>query len=288
MQPSMTSAPDLSWSEWHLFTQGLSSQAFPNGPGLYRARVTEGEVIYIGQTGRNLRERLGMLARCYSVEMPYRAPHTAAPTLWALRDRDGADFEVSVMPLNVDKAERLALEALAITLHRLDHRRSPIANFGGTIDGYRLSSGNSAALVAAGKRFRGGRDPAVQASPSSPVRGPIDGEVTSPNWVGLGWSEWTPVSDLRSTLGTGVYRIRTRGAEDLLYVGQGRITQRIRSHTAKSRRANQRQGPLFSQSLEVSWVTLDCSTRELLEIENDAIASHRHTRGAAPTAQFLG
>ena len=284
----MTSAPDLSWSEWHLFKQGLSSQAFPNVPGLYRVRVTDAEVVYIGQTGRNLRQRLGMLSRCYSVEMPYRAPHTAAPTLWALRDRDGVDFEVSVLPLDDEKTERLALEALAITIHRLDHGRSPIANFGGTIDGYRLSSGNSAALVASGKRFRGGRDPAVRASPSSPVRGPIDGEATNTNWIGLDWSAWTPVSDLRSTLGTGVYRIRARGADDLLYIGQGRITQRIRSHIAKSRRADQRQGPLFSQSLEVSWIALNFSTRELLEIENDAIASHRLMRGMAPAAQFLG
>ena len=60
-----------------------------------------------------------MLAGVYGPQMPYRDPHTAGPALWALRDWEGCDFEVSVTVVEGTKVQRKALEAVAITLYRL-------------------------------------------------------------------------------------------------------------------------------------------------------------------------
>ena len=285
--------PDVSslmqWSHWHPLKGSGRNAAVPITPGIYRTRVAEtGEVIYIGQTGRSLRGRLGMLTTCYGAEMPYRDPHTAAATLWALRDRDGVDFEVSTAAVESTKVERLALETVAITTHRVEHGSSPVANFGGGIVGYRLSSANNAALVAAVKRFRGGRDPLATATESVPVPGPLDREVTAGDWLGLMWSPWSQFTAAAAVSELGLYRIRRHGEENLVYVGQGRIGDRVRADFAKRARAGHRQAPHFSGSLGVSWVVLNAAKRALLELENDAIASHRLVRGIAPHAQFIG
>ena len=229
-----------------------------------------------------------MLCTCYGDEMPYRDPHTAAPTLWALRHRDGVEFEASTAVLEGDKVDRLALEAVAISAHRSGHCRSPLANFGGRIAGYRLSSANNAALVAAGRRFRGGPDPLGEQSDSAPVSGPLDGEVMASNWLGLTWSAWAPPDAVELPTGVGLYRIRRQDSRGLLYVGQGRIRDRIRSHLLKPAKAEHRQALHFAGFVELSWVELDLSKRALLELENDAIASHFMTVEAAPLAQFLG
>ncbi len=289
----MVAASDVSrliqWSDWHPLQGSSRNASIPATSGLYRARVAEtGEVVYIGQTGRSLRGRLGMLSTCYAAEMPYRDPHTAAPTLWALRDRDGVQFEVSTAVVVSTKVERLALEAVAITTHRVEHGLSPLANFGGGVAGYRLSSANNAALVAAGKRFRGGRDPRVVASQGAGVSGPLDRSVAAGDWLGLIWSPWGSFGTAATTPDIGLYRIRRHGDEDLVYVGQGRISGRLRSHFAKRAHGDHRQAVHFTGELDVSWVAVKAPTRVLLEVENDAIASHRLVCGYAPHAQFIG
>jgi hypothetical protein len=279
----------ICWSTWQPLFGGSGNTAIPAGPGLYRVRtVGEGEVVYLGQTGRSLRKRVGMLRGCYSEEMPYRDPHTAAPTLWCIRDRDAAEFEVSTALVDVSKVERLALEAVAITLHRLECGRSPVANFGGCIPGYRISSGNNKALAARSKRFRGGREPFAGASPSAPVPGPLEGDVTATNWIGLAWTNWVPLQIAEAGRDVGLYRIKRSGVAGLSYVGQGRIASRFRAHQAKKSVAGHRQAGLLADDLEVSWVPLGADRRVLLELENDAIASHWLNLGAPPEAQFLG
>ena len=76
---------------------------------------------YIGQTGMgtmNLRTRLGVLRGVYGEVMPYRAPHTAGPALWALYHQTGEAFEVFVLPAAGSTGWRKGLEALAIALDR--------------------------------------------------------------------------------------------------------------------------------------------------------------------------
>lgn len=279
----------IRWSTWHPLTGSSRNSDVPAAPGLYRVRVVEtGEVVYIGQTGVSLRKRLGMLCTCYGNVMPYRDPHTAAPLLWALRHRDAVEFEASTAVVAGDKMDRLALEAVAISSHRVEHGCSPLANFGGRIAGYRLSSANNAALVAAGRRSRGGPDPSVEESDGTPVFGPLDRQVTARDWLGLTWSPWTLSGDAAPPSGIGLYRIRRHLSRHLSYVGQGHIRERIRSHLSKAAIADHRQALHFSAPIDLSWVELTLSKRQLLEVENDAIASHRLVAEVAPHAQFLG
>lgn len=229
-----------------------------------------------------------MLCTCYRDDMPYKDPHTAAPALWALRHRDHVDFEVSVCATEGTKAERLALEAVAISLHRNEHQRSPLVNFAGQVTGYRLSSGNTAHLVNTGRGFRGGPDPIAASSPSGGIQGSLYHPVTAADWLGLPWSSWLPVDSASIEAGRGVYRIRRSSMPDLVYVGQGKVADRITAHRAKAKPPDHPQAVHFTGDLEVAWVDLEIDTRLLLEIENDAIASHWLSHRSAPSAQFIG
>jgi hypothetical protein len=185
-------------------------------------------------------------------------------------------------------AERKGLEALALTLYRVDHGGSPTVNFGRIQSGYRNSSGNNVRLVASGKRFRGGPDPGVIATAEAvPVHGALEGDVTAPDWMGWEWSSWVPAVQSSGAPRVGLYRLRVEGASSrLVYVGQGRIANRIRTHLAKALTVGHPQARHFSQTLEVSWVGFGGLAVHLLEHENDLIASHVLTVGAPPTAQF--
>ena len=267
--------------------------AFPRARAFYRIRRAggEAELDYIGQTGRSLRGRLGQLSGVYRAQMPYRDPHTAAQALWALRHRDGCDFEVAVIELPGTVPERRALEATAITLYRISSGRSPAASFGRMPAGYRISSGNNARLAAAGRRYRGGPDPAAPAGPASvPVNGLPSTDPASADWMSWTWSPWAPVSQARSSgAGIGLYRVRSSCHGGLVYLGQGTIALRLRAHAAKALAVGHRQGPGFSGDLEASWIALPgLALVSLLEHENDLIAAHVLATGHAPAAQFLG
>ena len=83
-----------------------------NGPGLYRIRVTgRNQLAYVGQTGRGLRERVGLARGTLAAEMPFNDRHTA-PKLWSFRDADGLEYEVSVTACNLPKNDRMGLEFL--------------------------------------------------------------------------------------------------------------------------------------------------------------------------------
>jgi hypothetical protein len=161
------------WSGWLPLRGAGRAGQVPAEPGLYRIRL-EGvqEVAYIGETGRHLRGRLGQLQGLYAAQMPYADPHTAAPALWAMRDREGCDFEASVLPVAADAQIRKGLEALAVSLYRVEVGESPAANFGRISPGYRKSTGNNARLVAAGQRVRGGAESAAAVA-SAAVHGPL-------------------------------------------------------------------------------------------------------------------
>lgn len=165
------SGPLHQWTDWVPLLGAGRDRSIPSGPGLYRVRrVGSSGLDYIGQAGRSLRGRLGMLAGVHRSEMPYRDPHTAAPALWAIRHCEGCEFEASVTLVPGSVVKRKALEAVAITLYRVETGRSPTFNFGRMPPGYRASSANNARLVAAGGRVRGGPEPrAVDAPPSVPV-----------------------------------------------------------------------------------------------------------------------
>jgi len=280
------------WSTWLPLRGAGSNNQFPARPGLYRIRRRKGEPAdYIGETGRQLRGRLGHLQGVYADEMPYADPHTAAPSLWAMRDHDGCEFEASVLALEDDAQVRKALEATAITLHRLEFGQSPAANFGRMPAGYRKSTGNNARLVASGQRARGGRDPdAIAPSAPAAVSGVPGTDPEAASWMNWAWSPWIHVTEaLGFQINGGLYRLRQPGSTGLVYVGQGSIPQRLRAHLAKTRVDGHRQASWFTGDLEASWVELPSMAKvHLLEHETDLIASHVLATGRAPAAQFLG
>jgi hypothetical protein len=285
----------LDWSPWRPLSTCWADRDLAS-PGLYRVRRADaGDVAYVGETGGPLRERLGLLRGILRDEMPYRDPHTAGPALWAQRQLTNDSYEASTCPVGGDYRLRKGLEAVAIALYRQEHQRSPTFNFGRMPLGYRMSSANNSRLVRAGKRFRGGPCDSPEQShlPSLAPAGGLAGDADSLSWCGHHWSEWVPLADgivLVPVGAEGLYRIR--GADGmLLYVGEGKIRSRLKTHRAKARKASERQHMVFANAgpLEASWVA--CSTWEphqREELETDLIAAFTLTTGASPAAQFLG
>jgi hypothetical protein len=155
--------------------------------------------------------------------------------------------------------------------------------------GYRISTGNNAALVARGQRARGGRDPGAPiAVGSACVAGQPDADPSAADWMGWAWTPWLPIAQAcGQAADAGLYRIRS-GTAGLAYIGQGNITSRLRSHQAKARRPGDRQGTRFSGDLAASWVSLpEQAIVNLLEHENDLIAAHVLVTGLAPSAESV-
>ncbi len=243
-------------------------------------------MLYVGQTGRTLRERLGALKGVYGELMPYNDPHTVGPALWAHRIDTGETFEASVAVLEVDKADRMGREALEITKQRIIDGCSPAYNFGRMPYGWIKSSGNSKRLVEAGKRFRGRRMTAEELAaagpdPSVPPPVTLDGDVRAADWLGLVWRDAATEPPGRSDL--GVYRIAQRASGSLNYLGQGLVATRWKAHAA---------GWALDLAAEDAgdsvwdWVGLTLGARQLLEVENDLIAGHVHVFARPPTVQF--
>jgi hypothetical protein len=191
---------------------------------------------------------------------------------------------------------RKAWEAVAIALYRQERVCSPTVNFGRGPVGYRLSSHNSAKIVAAGKRFRGQKCDEVLAchAPGVPPAGPLTGDVQAVSWGGHLWTPWRPIKqvvDACSRRSTGLYRIRGHRGTRLLYVGEGLIRSRLAAHLAKTGDPNSGQGRIFNEAapLECSWViNEDWLSHQRLELEVDLIAAHVLVMGEGPAAQFRG
>ena len=290
-----------SWLPWQPLQGSSRNLQIPHLPGLYRIRRSGHQTLdYIGQTGTGtatLRKRLGMLNGVYGKEMPYRAPHTAGPALWALRHRDSIDFEASVMSIiEGDVAWRKGLEALAISLYRQEQGGSPTVNFGRMPAGYRMSSSNDQRLVQAGKRFRGGptEEHLAQHMPGIVPTGPLDGDPQGADWCGHSWSAWDGLDSALHRLppkAQGLYRIRGQEDPFILYIGQGVLRARLQAHAKKIHPSGHSQGALFAAagSLECSWVdNRQWMDHQRLELENDLIASHLLVMDELPTAQFRG
>ena len=288
--------PTFSWSPWSAIEEAWTSKG-ERAPGLYRIRdQASPEILYIGQTGTSLRLRLGHLKSVYtSSEMPYNDPHTVGPALWAFTQQTGARYEASVCPLDgIDSITRKGLECLAISQYRLEFGHSPRFNFGRMPVGYSKSSGNNAALVAKGMRFRGG--PVSDALPCHcigvPPVGDLAGDPQAPLWCGHAWSPWVALLKLTAPSGNGLYRLRAASDQvggALIYIGEGKVGSRLRQH-AKTATTDSSQGRVFAaQSLECCWVLNDeWTVNQRHELENDLIAAHVQGLSQPPAGQFLG
>lgn len=275
---------ELDWSEWgSLNPDGDHLDSFTTDPGLYRVRHPDYEgLVYIGETGRSVSGRVHALARgAYADEMPFRDPHTAAPTLWAIRDRNGRPLEISgaTPSTATNKQSRKAREAALIAQHRREIGHSPTANFGRIIDGYRQSSYSRDGLV-------GGPLPDGETEANAePGVGPLpwtDAETPrGDKWMGLDWTEFTALEDVSTAIPQtdGVYRFTHQtSADGLYYIGE---STNLRSRLYRHRRNR-------TEPLTFSYATLPDhdAQHKRQEVETELIGAYWLATDNAPTEQF--
>jgi hypothetical protein len=271
---------DRTWSPFAPFgaARGLTP-SLTTGPGFYRVRVAgRGRLAYIGQTGRNLRDRVSALALgTLAAEMPFNDPHTAAPKLWSFRDAEGLGYEVSVAACDLPKNDRMGAECHLVWRYRAEAGASPLCNFGRHHPRYATSANRSTGRR--GRRLTDG-EPDIDGGPSVPPL-TLSGVPDGSGWMGLSWSAWQPLTAAglrQAPNGPGVYRIGRDGV--LLYIGQsGAVAARLRSHA----RSPGWPGPV---SYSVACLPTGYTPAQLLEVENDLIGGHFAHAGHAPAMQF--
>lgn len=290
----------LSWSHWFPLKDSGRNKEISTEAGIYRIRrLEQANLDYVGQTGNSvgLRSRLGMLRGVYGRLMPYNDPHTLGPALWALKQLEQSDYEASVAPLPTASTPlRKGLECVVIAQHRQIHGYSPSFNFGRMPVGYSKSTQNNRKLVAKGKRQRGAATKEQLPCHVEGIgpTGSLGGLISGESLLGLSWTEWMSAIDVIDMLSgdvVGLYRLRRKSMGQLLYVGQGKVRERVKVHVKKSEKPEHPQARTFSdpQYIELSYVSRsDLAEHQRLEIENDLIAAHVLGMGTAPAAQFLG
>jgi len=236
---------------------------------IYWVRIRDqNRLAYIGQTGRNLRERLRDLRRnTLANEMPSNDPHRAAPSLWAWRDAEGYEYECSAFTSYADAQHRQALECGLLWQYRLETGESTLCNHGHFHPHYVKSRDRKTGCR--GHRLEAPADH-IKSTPG--LRHSADGAM------GLEWSEWQPLDQLVATNSPGVYRIAEGGR--VIYIGESSgLRARLKAHARNDWGGDR---PLTSFCV----LTPDTPKQHLHEIENDLIAGHYHAYGSPPAMQF--
>lgn len=112
-------------------------------------------------------------------------------------------------------------------------------------------------------------------------------------WLGLPWSAWAPLAESDPQPHQGIYRVRS-GRAGLAYIG---MSSNLASRVGTLRRSiGAGRGHLHpagvcikrssSGQIEVSWVELTQSRREVYGIEVDLIAAYRAEVGESPHCQW--
>lgn len=266
----------LAWSDWLPFDGNRSHlKALPNVPGLYQIRrVAASDLCYVGETGRNLRERLRSALTGVTAEvMPFNDPHTAAPGLWCYRQK-GYHFECRASPIELSRRDRRALETYLIWQHRLQFGYTPLCNLGRfhpdfTRSGSRKSGQRGEILGVDEPRNMAG-------SPSlKPLQ--ASGQTTDLDWMGLQWTPFSPISRCAPPISAGLYRISVNGL--VVYIGESEhLRNRITAH-----RSREWGG--------VAWLSYwafptPAPLHHRLEMESDLIAGYIQVHGVPPYFQY--
>jgi hypothetical protein len=276
------------WTPWFPFTDAKLFRDLPSGPGMYRIRASNGqELFYVGETGRDLRGRLGDLRRnTIKVVMPFNDPHTAAPSLWAWRDAENIEFECAVAPVQLadekEEARRLreGLEFYLLWLYRLEFGASTRCNHGRFHPRYVKSADRK-------KGFVGHRLP--DDAPDNPAGGPsllplkLIGEPLEQHWMGLTWNDlFLLIGPSLKQIPTkpGVYKIIDPRTYKLLYIGEtSNLRNRFDSHVRKPWTGT---APLVSYAL----LPLGTPAYQRHEIENDLVAGYYAQTRSIPHFQL--
>ena len=259
----------MHWTGWVPFDGG-DFKSLPTSAGIYRVRIRyQNRLAYIGQTGRNLRERLSDLRRnTLARDMPFNDPHTAAPSLWAWRHAEGYEYECSAFTSDLDAQHRQALECWLLWQYRLESGCSTLCNHGHFHPHYLKSRDRKTGI-------RGGRLEFFGESISS-----TSGlQHSDEGFMGLAWSEWHKLDELVAPKSPGVYRIAA--GSQVIYIGESsRLAARLKAH-ARNDWGCDRPAASFCV------LAPDTPKQHLHEIESDLIAGHYHSHGSPPTKQFL-
>ena len=166
---------------------GGDFKALPTAAGIYRVRVRgQNQLAYIGQTGRNLRERLSDLRRnTLAKDMPFNDPHTAAPSLWAWQDAEGYEYECSACITDLHAQHRQALECWLLWQCRVESGGSTLCNRGHFHPHYVKSRDRKTGFR--GRRLEASGDPLQS---TSGLKHSNDGSM------GLDWSDWQQLDEL--------------------------------------------------------------------------------------------
>lgn len=228
---------NLSWTDWIPFSAKFSEfQIIPNEPGLYRIRPkNEQFLMYIGQTGRSLRERLNDLRRNTAKEvMPFNDPHTAAPSLWAWKDANGYSYECSAAAFHSDSSQRIGWECYLLWQYRIFKGYSTLCNFGRFHSHYKKSTNRKQAMIG-GKLPKGEINPAGEPSLPPPLQ---QGKPGDRNWMNLIWGEklsFDRLTEVNIPHKQGLYLLFDSILDELVYIGESvDIHNRLRDHRRKS------------------------------------------------------
>jgi hypothetical protein len=251
----------LEWSEWISLEADLPAfqEHVASDAGFYRVRAKGHDgFVYIGQTGRSLRQRtraeLAKHVMRPEDSPPWNDPHTAAPLLWAFRHEDGLSFELSVAVADLDVQMRQCYEDVLLYLHRLEFGRSTLCNHGRRHPWWSRASNRKDARPA--HRLSVPVEyPSLQISSG-------DCDPLSSHWLGLSWEDFAALPVTAPNV-AGVYRLAKDGK--LLYVGESRSLRSRLSKHAKD---------LRFLSCEVSYHCMpDALPHHLKEREADLIGS---------------
>ncbi|AIW13331.1 hypothetical protein VITU102760_15040 [Vibrio tubiashii] len=274
--------PD-NWSDWLPLNGGLNVyHKIPvKHAGVYRIRARKLEkLIYIGQTGRCLRQRLRALSKgVYSDTMPWNDPHTAAPNLWVWMQEEHFDYEFSFILTSLDTQQRQGLEDYFLWRHRCETGSSTLCNYG-RFHRLWMKPSNRKQAMAGGKLSDGKLNPSGLSS-SSPLK--PSGGSSDDNWMGLLWSQIKPLDNQCIGLVPQhpiIYRIQDTNTLEVIYIGETKKGRdRLKSHARKE---------WGRRSVCFSYVDAINLTESFLrhEIEVDLIGAFFEEHGRVPEFQY--
>ena len=277
----------LTWTAWVPLEREAIRRVAPALPGIYRVRRADGMpgyLVYVGQTGRTLRERLlALAAGANANECPFNDPHTAAAHLWLLRQLDGARFECACAPITGDVKVLRGTEDMLLWRHRVETGRSTEANYGRFYPGYARPT--NLWIVRGGRS--GTRVPGRRAMPLPAERVPMDFTASRPALRGkadllqASWWQRAPLAQGRLLPPEpAVYCIYEPNAAAPVYIGETtNLSARATAHAAVS-------WPVREPWLAYLPLPVETPKYVLREFESDLLGWHFWHISRAPVAQY--
>lgn len=276
----------LSWCDWEPFTRETDLKTITTAPGLYRIRSENcEELVYIGQTGRNLRQRLKQLQKGTFSDgaMPFNDPHTAAPNLWVWLREGIGKYECSAAKLECDYQMRQVIEDYLLWLARVEAGCSTLCNHGKFHPGYSKSSNKKEGRV--GEKISPKYTSYNQLKGSDTLPLAYKSDPLSSNWMTLQWSgqeRLFPENVRKLEKRNAVYKIIAGDVGEVIYIGESSdLKNRMSSHIKP-------MVDVWGSGLLYSYTYLqhDLTSIQRHQIEVDLVGGFYHQYKRAPLRQY--